>query len=165
MPLNWRSSRTTCVKREAWDLAESARGTRSAMATRGLLVSPRPVPARNQQVTALMECAEEPNQRGRVELRKGPGELRHCGNLVVAGGCQSASTITLVRRLVIGLCRERTESRAFPNWLSTPHRARRSSVVAAMSMLKWRGRLTCSSGRFVDRITTPYSRAAASIDT
>src|SRR6266404_4538557 len=47
MPLNWTSSRTIWVKREAWDLVESARAAKSAMATRGLLVSPSPVPARN----------------------------------------------------------------------------------------------------------------------
>src|SRR6266481_2321122 len=47
MPENWRSSRTIWVKREEWDFADSARGAKSEMATRGLLVSPRPVPARN----------------------------------------------------------------------------------------------------------------------
>src|SRR5271165_2055579 len=48
MPLNCKSSRTTWVKREACALAVSARGPKSATAMRGLLVSPRPVPARNQ---------------------------------------------------------------------------------------------------------------------
>jgi hypothetical protein len=47
MPLNWRSSRTTWVKAAAWDLAESARGAKSAMATRGLLTS-IPIEVRNQ---------------------------------------------------------------------------------------------------------------------
>src|SRR5271167_3803593 len=48
MPQNCRSSRTTCVNSAACDFAVSARGPKSATATRGLLVSPRPVPARNQ---------------------------------------------------------------------------------------------------------------------
>src|SRR5947208_15863052 len=47
MPLNWRSSRTIWVKRMEWDLAESARGVKSAMATRGLLAS-MPIAVRNQ---------------------------------------------------------------------------------------------------------------------
>src|SRR5271154_4994287 len=48
MPQNCRSSRTTCVNRAACDLAASARGPKSATATRGLFVSPRPVLAWNQ---------------------------------------------------------------------------------------------------------------------
>src|SRR5437879_3533328 len=58
MPLNWRSSRTTCVNREVWGLAESERAAKSAMARRGLLTSPRPVPARNHPWDcAAVHCA------------------------------------------------------------------------------------------------------------
>src|SRR5260221_5521291 len=47
MPLNPRSSRTTCVKREECPFAESPRGAKSATATRGFS-TPRPVLMRNQ---------------------------------------------------------------------------------------------------------------------
>src|SRR6267378_3366416 len=64
MPLNWRSSRTICVKREAWGLAESARGTKSAMAMRGLLAS-MPIAVRNQS----WADADLPDKARRVRNR------------------------------------------------------------------------------------------------
>src|SRR5271157_387993 len=54
MPEKERSSRTTCVKRAAWALAESARGAKSATAMRGIWTLPRPVPVRNQSWAKAM---------------------------------------------------------------------------------------------------------------
>src|SRR5882757_575926 len=70
MPQNWRSSRTTLVKRSEWLLALSARAAKSETATRGLPGLPRPVPARNQS------CAKElPGHRRIARITKNPNRL------------------------------------------------------------------------------------------
>ena len=62
MPEKARSSRTTLVKRPAWDLAESDREAKSDTAMRGFS-TPRPVPVRNQS------CEKEGQANGR-RMRK-----------------------------------------------------------------------------------------------
>src|SRR5271155_2353965 len=72
MPLNCRSSRTTCVNRSACGLAVSARGPKLATAMRGLFVSPSPVLAWNQScagaggVMSTASAAKRKNENGRT---------------------------------------------------------------------------------------------------
>src|SRR6266849_4571776 len=64
MPENWRSSRTTRVKREACGFPASERAAKSAMARRGLLAS-MPIAVRNQSCAAA-----DPPQKARITKTK-----------------------------------------------------------------------------------------------
>src|SRR5271163_4870329 len=92
MPQNCRSSRTTCVNSAACDFAVSARGPKSATATRGLFASPSPVLAWNQSCADARGATSVPNatksrkENGRTLDRKFTSEPPNLLSRIVAAG-------------------------------------------------------------------------------